>query len=659
MSAKPLGTRMKIQGQKADYTIGGVIDTGGGFGEIYAVNTVQKKTANRLLFKTTSTDTLPAENMVLKISKLRDKAIDTKAAIENLLNERRILDFIIKKNPGFERSTLLIDYGERNQQHFLALSKLGGVDLHDYLDALTNPLGYDDFILLATDMLLTIEALHAIGIIHRDIKPKNIRYDVSESGYERTKVLDFGISMRHGEVMEDMQNERFLMCKSSGFSPPESDNTRISAEPSFDIYSVGAIMYIAATNRNPPDSPTDEGLHPRVEVRNFDRKLNDWVAKCTHPSSQKRFQNARDAINNLHSITKPPSDEWVDSPQREIKSSSKPSRTFDISDLVTTLTPLDLVLVIDSTESMDPFRNKIQDNVIELSDILFQVFSNLKLTIVGLGDYESSDTLQFTSVNKQDELITAVENLSTVSGGGDDAEAYEFAFSVLSRTHKHKYHKWRKDANHMIIVIGDSFSHAFPSKMPFIRGAPGADGERTKQFNIVEAEFERFCQRHGMKKTDTLWNKFKRNNFTARDNWGGIPREGVIIDTTNKLLIDLHRNSDGNVMRPNIDKAIHSLKERDGISIHTIHCGDSAISEKFFQYLSVRGEGVALKLDSAEDIVAILSALILTNDKSNYDRFVNKLGDQVTSLLRPATTLMQSKCNNCGRAGHNIHNCPN
>jgi len=606
--------------------------------------------------------------MVLKVSKLLGTPNETKSAIENLRNEKRILEYLARKRGAGVRSVELIDTGERNQQHFLALTMLAGIDLFDHLDALSDPLGYDEFVLLATDLLLTVESLHNVGIIHRDIKPRNIRYDSSiSSAYERTKALDFGISMRHGEVLEDMVNQEFLTCESKGFSPPEAGNSRISVEPTFDIYSVGAIMYVAATNRNPPDKPSDEGSHPRVEVRNFHKGLNDWVARCTHPVPARRFQTPRDAIENLHSITKPPSDVWTLNPQRTFDPSSGPSRKFDIADLVTTVHPLDLVLVIDSTESMDPFRKKIQEEVIELSSILFQVFSNLNLTLVGLGDYESSDTLQFTRASNHDELVLAVQELNSVSGGGDDAEAYEFAFSVLNRTDKHNKHEWRQNANHMIIVVGDSFSHAFPSKMPFVRGPPihhYTDIQYkqflTQQFQTVEMEFQRFCDRHGLNK-DTEWDKFPKHNFSASDNWGAIQKGGVIIPTTNPLLIALHedRNNPGTVHRPNIDKAIHGLKERHSVTIHTIHCGTSEISEKFFKYLSVRGEGVALKLDSADDIVAILSALILTNDKSNYDRFVKKLDDQVTSRLQPVATMMQLKCSNCGIAGHTVHNCPN
>ncbi len=555
----------------------------------------------------------------------------------NLNNEQRILNKIQNKKGIPTRSVSMIDHGTRDNEHFLILERLPGMDLHDFLKSQKVPFGFNQFVLMATEILLAIETVHALKVIHRDIKPTNLRYDVNQTVYNRMTCMDFGISLALGESLLELPNPKYLKCRSGGYSPPEAADESQSAHPTFDIYSVGAIMYYCATLENPPSKPSSEGLHPRISLQNFNKKLNDWVAKCTHPIPAKRFQTAREAIERLHAIQAPKTEPWIATYTTQ---SNAPSKKYSVQGLKETQTPLDLVIMIDSTDSMDPYRKEIESNVKMLSELLFSVFADLKITIIGLGDYESSDTLQLTSVRSHAQLVKAVSSLSSVSGGGDDAEAYEFAFSVLNRTDKHNLHEWRKNAGHMIIVIGDSFSHAFPAKMPFIRGAPGPGGMRTKQFNLVEAEFDRFCKRQGLNK-DEEWPKFKSNNFKAKDNWGSNIKQGQIIPTTNKLLRKLHSNKDGNVYRPNIDKAIHNLKERQDIRIHTIHCGKSEISEKFFRYLSVRGEGVALKLDNAEDIVAVLSALILTNDPKNYQQFISQLSDEQTSLLQPATTLVQ------------------
>ena len=79
------------------------------------------------------------------------------------------------------------------------------------------------------------------------------------------------------------------------------------------------------------------------------------------------------------------------------------------------------------------------------------------------------------------------------------------------------------------------------------------------------------------------------------------------------------------------------------MNIHSLYCGTSALSSKFFQYLAVRGEGVKLNLSEEHDIVAALCGLVLTYDPENYELFLEELNDEQTSLLQPATTMVQTQ----------------
>jgi len=594
---------------KGEYVIGSLIDDSGGMAEIYNVET--------------------HSDIVCKISRSEEVARD------NVKNEIRIFKELEGLGSAISsRTVMFVDHGERMGEPFILLKRLDGKDLHDEIKVLSNPMNFNDFVLLATDILLAIENLHYCNIIHRDIKPKNLRYVETEKEYFRITILDFGISLELGESLIDLPNSRHLKCKSGGYSPPESSDDKLGAQPSFDIYSVGAIMFYCATLTNPPEIPSDEGLHPRTILPTFDKNLNDWVAKCTHPLIKKRFQSAREAIDALHAFEPPFEDTWVEDYSKEATIQHRNKYLNDKMDK--SADKYDLVIVMDSTESMEPYRERLKQDLETVSELLYKVFPKLKITLIGIGDYESDDIFQkIDNLCDKPTFEREFNKLNIITGGGDDAEAYEFAFSVLARQHK-----WRADApQKMVLVIGDSFSHGFPVRLPYQRGEWGQ--ERDSNIDSFNSQLKQYCSRHKLDFSQKL-NEFENHNFPAVDNHGA--KGTQYIETRNPILMKLHTDKDGKVRRPNIDKAIEKLiTEQNSITINTLYCGVSKLSKKFFEYLAIRGEGVLLKMDSENDVVAAVLGLILStgNDK-NYQLFVEQLNDEQTVLLAPATELNSS-----------------
>lgn len=587
------------------YQLGELVEDSGGMAEIYSVMN---------------------STHLCKISR------DTPVAKDNIKNEIRIL---LQLGSEEGRRCRMVSSGNRLDHPFMILQLVEGHDLHFFLKGQKKPFGFTDFVLMATDLLLTIEDIHVMNIIHRDIKPKNIMYNPSNEDYYRSVGLDFGISLELGEALIDLPTSKHLQCKSGGFSPPEAADERQSVTEAFDVYSVGAIMYYCATMKNPPNTPSDLGLHPRAELNSFHKGLNDWIAKCTHPLLKLRFKTAREAIDALHLIQPPEVDVWIDD-FTENKNKMVNNRNYTVDTLNSSSQPFDLVIVMDSTETMEPHLSKMKQDLEQLANLLFSVYTNLKITVIGLGDYESVDILQkIDGITSRKKLEKAFKKMKTIPGGGDDAEAYEFVFSILARAHQ-----WREDAVKLTLVIGDSFSHGFSNRLPYQRGPWGE--EREANVENFKQQFHLYCDRHGGHRQND-WVKFETHNFKARDNHGA--KGSQIIDTNNPLLKKLHTQSEtGYVHRPNIDRAICMMRDRyPDMNIHSLYCGTSALSSKFFQYLAVRGEGVKLNLSEEHDIVAALCGLVLTYDPENYELFLEELNDEQTSLLQPATTMVQTQ----------------
>ena len=126
-----------------------------------------------------------------------------------------------------------------------------------------------------------LAAIHAVGIVHHDIKPDNIL--VSHDG--TLKLGDFGVANR-------------LIGTSIYLAPEMLDGSRVSAQdPRVDIYALGISLFELLAGYHPflARSPED-ALNARLSQRFLTSIPDGWarevIAKATHPVPEQRFQNA-------------------------------------------------------------------------------------------------------------------------------------------------------------------------------------------------------------------------------------------------------------------------------------------------------------------------------------------------------------------------------
>jgi serine/threonine protein kinase len=93
-------------------------------------------------------------------------------------------------------------------------------------------------------LLDVLEAAHALGIVHRDVKPGNILIAAND----QVKLTDFGIA----HTMGDPRLTRSGVMGTQAYQAPERFES-VSITPAVDMWSLGATLYYAADGRGPFD----------------------------------------------------------------------------------------------------------------------------------------------------------------------------------------------------------------------------------------------------------------------------------------------------------------------------------------------------------------------------------------------------------------------
>jgi serine/threonine-protein kinase len=95
------------------------------------------------------------------------------AAVELFQNEVRLARRISHKNV-----CRVYDFGEESGRYFLTMEYVAGEDLKGVL-RMTGPFGIRSAVAVARQLSEGLAEAHRLGIVHRDIKPGNIRIDAS------------------------------------------------------------------------------------------------------------------------------------------------------------------------------------------------------------------------------------------------------------------------------------------------------------------------------------------------------------------------------------------------------------------------------------------------------------------------------------------------
>jgi tetratricopeptide (TPR) repeat protein len=188
------------------------------------------------------------------------------------------------------------------------------------------PLAEEVVIILGLQVASALEAAVAAGLVHRDIKPSNIMLTLKNE----VKVLDFGLAkLFHGSENELTQSDEDLREAAGTLPYMSPEQVRCEAvDCRTDMYSLGAVLYEAATGWRPFGSPNSSQLIMEILNKrpNFPRALNsglsvgfeNTVMRCLAKEPAHRYQTPSELRAALESIQD----------SRNVKRSSELARGF-------------------------------------------------------------------------------------------------------------------------------------------------------------------------------------------------------------------------------------------------------------------------------------------------------------------------------------------
>ena len=134
---------------------------------------------------------------------------------------------------------------------FLTMEFLEGRTLADKIDN-EGPLSAKETLDVATQLCAALQCIHDAGVIHRDLKPRNIML-VSRNEGEKLVVMDFGLARVFARQSNTMRPGLTLPGTVMGtpeyMAPEQFEGREVS--PATDIYAVGVVFYELITGRRP------------------------------------------------------------------------------------------------------------------------------------------------------------------------------------------------------------------------------------------------------------------------------------------------------------------------------------------------------------------------------------------------------------------------
>ncbi len=186
------------------------------------------------------------------------------------------------------------EVGHEDGMYYFAMERVDGVTLASLVDQ-SGPMPVQQACYVIAQAAKGLAAGHALGVVHRDVKPGNIMIDTAG----HVKVTDFGLADVAGIAGIKELSEKTLGTP-GWISPEVARGNRPTAAS--DIYSLGLTIHFAITKQRLVNARTKSGMIRAQQgaksiqreqlPSNWPPRLADIVLQCLQANPKDRYQSA-------------------------------------------------------------------------------------------------------------------------------------------------------------------------------------------------------------------------------------------------------------------------------------------------------------------------------------------------------------------------------
>lgn len=201
------------------------------------------------------------------------------------------------------------EVGEQGGEYYIVMPYVEGVDLAQHLAGQGGRLPTEQAMSVIFQLAEGLQACHNVGVVHRDLKPQNIRIGTDGT----VRILDFGICHQAG--VQTLTQAGTALGTPAYMSPEQTVDPR-AVDHRSDLYSLGAVFYETLTGLTTArgQTPEEQMRSVREDVPPAPHEVNPRVpAHVSHICLQllskrpeDRFQTAGELVNAMRGQPLPP-----------------------------------------------------------------------------------------------------------------------------------------------------------------------------------------------------------------------------------------------------------------------------------------------------------------------------------------------------------------
>ena len=193
----------------------------------------------------------------------------------------------------------IYDAGDLDGLAYISMRFVNGPDLGQLIEegGLQDP---HEALTILEQVAGALDAAHARGIIHRDVKPPNV---MIEEGSGRIYLMDFGIAKQGGEKG---MTQAGAFVGTVEYAAPEQIEAKTEITTAADIYAFGGVLYESLTGKKPYERDTDVAVMfahiteppPKVSLARPDlpEALDAVIARAMAKAPEERYATCREMI---------------------------------------------------------------------------------------------------------------------------------------------------------------------------------------------------------------------------------------------------------------------------------------------------------------------------------------------------------------------------